>query len=349
VAAFTVENPESLCSGSLINFINESIVDFGEITKIEWYYDFVNNPDIVEVDESPGPRSAPKTYSHSYPVFHTSETQSYEVRMRAYSGASCVDETVQVITLKAMPEVEFAVLPSICSSEGPFQITEASEIHDLEGTGVFTGNGVMPDGQFDPVAAGPGTHTITYTFTTDDGGCEDSKSQDIEVFTSHVVESEVVDMLEGGEIVMPAIAPSSGLSYEWTPSAGLSATNILSPVAKPSINTVYTLNVTDIESGCTASGTVTVNVIQAPEIPNTFTPNGDGNNDFWEIKHLNSYKNCSVLVFGRGGQRVYQSIGYLTPWDGRFNGNELPVGVYYYIIDPKNGRKQVSGSITILR
>ncbi|WP_443192773.1 gliding motility-associated C-terminal domain-containing protein [Mucilaginibacter sp. KACC 22063] len=36
-------------------------------------------------------------------------------------------------------------------------------------------------------------------------------------------------------------------------------------------------------------------------------------------------------------------------WDGRYKGQDLPAGVYYYIINPKSGRKTMSGSITIIR
>jgi gliding motility-associated-like protein len=46
---------------------------------------------------------------------------------------------------------------------------------------------------------------------------------------------------------------------------------------------------------------------------------------------------------------VFTSVGYSRPWDGTSNGKALPVGTYYYVIDPKNGRKIITGSVTILR
>jgi gliding motility-associated-like protein len=84
-------------------------------------------------------------------------------------------------------------------------------------------------------------------------------------------------------------------------------------------------------------------------IPNTFTPNGDGINDRWNIAALQNYTSCTVAVYNRYGALVYHSVGYLTGWDGTFNGLALPVGTYYYIIDPKNKQKPLSGSVTILR
>ncbi|MDB4904195.1 MAG: hypothetical protein JWQ63_3476 [Mucilaginibacter sp.] len=84
-------------------------------------------------------------------------------------------------------------------------------------------------------------------------------------------------------------------------------------------------------------------------IPNTFTPNGDGINDLWDISSLQSYPYCNVTVFNRYGTLIYNSIGYPKSWDGTYNGKVLPVGTYFYIIDLKNGKNKLTGPVTILR
>lgn len=84
-------------------------------------------------------------------------------------------------------------------------------------------------------------------------------------------------------------------------------------------------------------------------IPNTFTPNGDGVNDLWELKSLLAYNDCTVSVFNRYGQMVYRSVGYAAAWDGTMGGKELSAGTYYYIIDLKNATPQLSGPITLIR
>ncbi|MDB5157222.1 MAG: beta-propeller fold lactonase family protein [Mucilaginibacter sp.] len=83
--------------------------------------------------------------------------------------------------------------------------------------------------------------------------------------------------------------------------------------------------------------------------PNAFTPNGDGVNDNWEIKHLDLYTNCTVEVLNRYGQKVYYSNGYPAPWNGKLNGTNLPVGTYYYIIKLGSTAKPVTGYLAILR
>jgi gliding motility-associated-like protein len=84
-------------------------------------------------------------------------------------------------------------------------------------------------------------------------------------------------------------------------------------------------------------------------LPNIFTPNGDGYNDTWVLPNINLYPDCTVKIFNRGGQQVFASVGYGTPWDGTFNGRALQPDVYYYIIDLKHGQGVRSGNVTIVK
>jgi gliding motility-associated-like protein len=101
--------------------------------------------------------------------------------------------------------------------------------------------------------------------------------------------------------------------------------------------------------GCKASDQVLVTVLKTPVIPNIFSPNGDGIHDKWEIKYLESYPGCVVQIYNRYGQMVQRFVNYTTPWDGKINGKDAPIGTYYYIIDPKNGRKPIAGFVDIIR
>ncbi len=89
--------------------------------------------------------------------------------------------------------------------------------------------------------------------------------------------------------------------------------------------------------------------LSALNIANTFTPNGDGINDFWMINGITNYPAAEVQVFTRNGQRIFDSKGYATPFDGTFDGKKLPEGVYYYIIDLHSNCSLLSGSLTIIR
>jgi gliding motility-associated-like protein len=97
-------------------------------------------------------------------------------------------------------------------------------------------------------------------------------------------------------------------------------------------------------------GILTVNATdQVLVIPNAFTPNGDGINDTWVIKNLNSYAQCTVTVFNRFGQQLFFSNNYPVPWDGRYKGANLPTGTYYYIINVGNAGKPIAGEVVIIR
>ncbi|MEO5912481.1 MAG: gliding motility-associated C-terminal domain-containing protein, partial [Pelobium sp.] len=218
--------------------------------------------------------------------------------------------------------------------------------------GVFSsapGGLVTADGIFDPALAGVGTFEITYTFIADNNGCSDFKTQSITVFPLPTVDAGIdATILLGGQTKLKATATGNGLTYQWFPTEGLSKSDILDPIASPKETTPYTLMVTSSD-GCIISDIVNVIVAGLPKIPNTFTPNNDGINDVWNIAYLESYVNAKISIFNRYGNPVFTSSGYLIPWDGKTNGKEVPVGVYYYVIDPKNGSNVFTGSVTVIR
>ncbi len=95
-------------------------------------------------------------------------------------------------------------------------------------------------------------------------------------------------------------------------------------------------------------------------IPNAFSPNGDGINDYFEIIGIEKYENNSISIFNRWGNEVYKAANYgisTNPkfWDGKsntgfiFGNEELPTGTYYYVLNLGNGAKPIAGSIYLDR
>ena len=89
-------------------------------------------------------------------------------------------------------------------------------------------------------------------------------------------------------------------------------------------------------------------------IPNAFSPNGDGVNDTWVITGLNKYKKISIRVFNRWGNQVFfDQDGYKNAWDGNINGISLATGTYYAIIElsgsPDGSDQTFTRSLTIVR
>ena len=107
-------------------------------------------------------------------------------------------------------------------------------------------------------------------------------------------------------------------------------------------------------NGCTPvviSDPIKMIIYPTPDvvIPNTFTPNGDGINDVWEVKYLELYRNSRVKIFNRYGALLYHSKGYDRPWDGTYNGKEVPVGTYYYVIDLGIHMPNLAGAVNVIR
>ena len=84
-------------------------------------------------------------------------------------------------------------------------------------------------------------------------------------------------------------------------------------------------------------------------IPNVFTPNGDGKNDYFEIKGIDNpcMEFNRLIIFNRWGKKVYEAVGSQFRWDGRNNGNALADGIYFYVLEGNSFKR--SGSVILLR
>ena len=107
------------------------------------------------------------------------------------------------------------------------------------------------------------------------------------------------------------------------------------------LNTLGTYNFINTNAnGCTDTVAVTV-IAASTVIPNIFTPNGDGKNDIFEIKGLDSYPGSQLIIFNRWGNEVYRADNYLNNWDG----SNLAEGTYYYVLN----RRERTGSTTAFK
>jgi len=113
---------------------------------------------------------------------------------------------------------------------------------------------------------------------------------------------------------------------------------------------LYSVAVTDA-NGCFVVErgiVVPANWINCIDIPDVFTPNGDGINDEWIIEHIDMFPEAHIYVFNRWGQLLYKGQGNDAPWDGRFRGHFVPSGVYTYIVDLGENMDKLEGTVTVL-
>jgi gliding motility-associated-like protein len=79
------------------------------------------------------------------------------------------------------------------------------------------------------------------------------------------------------------------------------------------------------------------------------SPNGDGLNDRFIINSLTDYPDHEIFIFNRWGNIVFRTKNYGNDWEGTFNGNPLPDGTYFYLIELNNARNEVFNGFFILQ
>jgi len=344
-ANFVINNETNLCSNQPVSIIDSSTVDFGKITKVEVYWDYANDLTKKTIDNKP---SFGKKFTFSYIDFDTPLFKNYQLVYIAYSGISCISITNKIIKVLASPQLVFNSITPVCAEQPAFQLVSASELTGLPGTGVYSGPGITNGQYFTPTQLLSGIDTLNYTYVASNG-CRANIAQTIQVYPTPIVNAGPDrTLLEGGSLVINASASGNNLTYLWSPAMAISPINSLTPAVSPVTDIIYKIKATSAD-GCVATDEVLIKVLKEVKVPNAFTPNGDNINDTWQIKYLESYPGCEVEVFNRYGQKVFHSTGYTSPWNGTYNGQPLPAATYYYIINPKNGRAAINGSVTIIR
>ena len=130
-------------------------------------------------------------------------------------------------------------------------------------------------------------------------------------------------------------------SYAWTPAdSTLTCNDCPRPIATPIVTTTYSVTATTIE-GCAGHGTVTIKLLCETSqvfIPNTFTPNGDGNNDRFFISGKGLGMITRMAIYNRWGEVVYEANN-IRPndagqgWDGTFRGEVVAPDVFVYVLE----------------
>ncbi|MCZ4222519.1 gliding motility-associated C-terminal domain-containing protein [Pedobacter rhodius] len=191
-------------------------------------------------------------------------------------------------------------------------------------------------------------------------GCEsDQAIMTIPAIINKPIAGFTTDPLLPGKFAVPAPISfinqsQDATTYEWdfgdgTISAEANPTHLYTNAG------VYTINLRAFSvNGCMSEANVNNLVMlqsSALLIPNSFSPNGDGINDEFNI-NITNLKKFQINIFNRYGDRIFSSNNLFDSWKGDRNGQSVPVGAYYYLIngiDLFNKEIKYSGSITLFR
>jgi len=144
----------------------------------------------------------------------------------------------------------------------------------------------------------------------------------------------------------------------WTPALDLTCVDCPNPTAIVEASTTFKVDVQDLETGCMATGQTLVNLRtdcgdDLVFAPNAFSPNDDGDNDFFKIYSSTVTQIKGMEIYDRWGGILFQTSNMSEGWDGKANGEYLPDGVYVYFIEaicPLDGSTIIiKGDISIMR
>ncbi len=185
------------------------------------------------------------------------------------------------------------------------------------------------------------TSTTTYTVTLSDTVCflPHSLQTTITVLPLPNVKISKSNDLECNVTTAQLTATNGLANYSWSPSVGLSTTNLPNVIATPIVSTMYFVKATDLITSCVNTDSILVQrIFAAPDfpVPNAFTPNNDGVNDCFKVNLWGNINDYKLNIYNRWGQQVFATTDITKCWDGTFNGKAQNIGTYVYYITATN-------------
>lgn len=245
-------------------------------------------------------------------------TGSYSVTVNTNG---CTERDTINVTFNAVPVVALGPDTTVCGN-GPYQIDAGNP------------------GSSYTWSTGESTQTInvstagTYSVTVTNSPCTGSDAILVTFAPNPTVSAGADVTIDANGSTQLNATPSGAKAYLWSPSTGLSATDISDPMASPTVTTTYTVKVTD-SNGCTGTDQVIVTVKEIDcgdvYVPNAFTPNGDNINDMLQVKGK-CIVSMTFIIYDRWGEKVFQSEDKDAGWDGKYKGKNLGAALFTYYL-----------------
>ena len=251
------------------------------------------------------------------------------------------------LSVSAVPPVSptLGSLSSACGTLAPAQT--------LVGTpagGTFGGPGTSA-GSFSPARAGIGQHVLTYTVRPAPAGVAVITSQPVTVYPVPTIDlADELTPFRGNSFTLRPILTGNPTQFRWSPTMGLETPDgPVVQVKRIQQDITYTLRVENA-GRCAAIDSIHISVTGRIYAPDTFTPDGDGKNDQWQLINILAYPAVEVTIFDRWGKAVFHDTGPdQPPFDGRSKGTDVPDGIYTYVIRPDPKLPLLQGRLVPLR
>lgn len=216
----------------------------------------------------------------------------------------------------------------------------------------------------DSVTSSTPSSSLTYTMIgTDTKNCfTDTASVFVNVFPipSIQIHDSATTIPVGSSYQMNITGSADITTWLWNPAENISCTNCINPVVSPKQTTTYVVQGSNA-AGCITQESITIHVSCTNQdnlfIPNTFSPNADGMNDYFYPRGKGLMNIKSLRIFNRWGSIVYQRFNFPANqqsygWDGTYNGKSLQTDVYVFVVEITCESGQIissKGNVTLLR
>jgi gliding motility-associated-like protein len=269
--------------------------------------------------------------------------------------------TSQTVSMTVMPELLATTTTTMVRCFGE-KNGSASVINVSGGNGApyrYSMDGINfgTQSRFDSLLAGAYTMTIQ-----DVNGCKSIRSAIVQQPAKIDVDLDnVVKILLGDSVqVFPRTTARPEFKVSISPKYNVSCDTCMNAFVKPYQKTIYTVTVQDPRNGCVNSDSMTVFVENKGEIfvPNSFSPNNDGWNDYFAPYGGRNVKRViKMAIFARNGSEIFRAENIASNdesqgWDGKFKGSDMTVGTYIYVIEIEffDGTTKIfTGDINLLR
>ncbi len=346
VPFFSVDNP-AFCDSGTVNFTDFTITNDGIVSKM---YTFGDGSSLVQQP----PLTVPYDTSHLY-----NTPGNLLAKLTVVTNSNCTATYTDTIKDYQTPHPVISTTGNLCTGLIQFIGSLVTPEVDTVTWAWDFGSGQTSALQDPVVNANAGSYGVSLR-TSVSYGCSDTASANITVNPLPVIQGPAVIITPVGIPVTIPFTYSGGIiTYNWAPAINLDCSTCANPVATLTFAQQYTVTVTDSNS-CTDTASILIKTICNEEnyfLPNTFSPNGDGNNDYFYPRGTSLYNIQSLTIFNRWGQMVFQRKNFpansaTMGWDGNFNGRPAPSDAYVYIAEVICNNAQViaiHGNVTLVR
>jgi gliding motility-associated-like protein len=344
---FFSADKHAFCDSSIVNFTDFTISNDGLTSET---YNFGDGSPTDGITPGTGTFNA----THDYDQIGT-----WIPKLTVTTSDNCTETYTDTIRVYQTPHPVITTTGLLCTGLIQFNGNlTAPQVDTITWAWNF-GDNQQSSLQDPSVNMSPGTYNVTLQTSTS-FGCEADTGASITIFSLPTIKgpAEITTPL-GIPVTLPMIYSANIVTYAWTPTSNLDCPTCPNPAATLINSTEYYVTVTDNNS-CKASDSIFVKTIcnsQNYFLPNTFSPNGDGVNDYFYPRGTSLYNIQSLTVFNRWGQMVFQRRDFPPNaenmgWDGTFNGRPAPADAYVYIVEVLCDNSQVvalHGTVTLLR